>query len=126
MNYSLKIINETYTYNVLGEIASVKNGYRLTVLQHLQNTLLLYSDASANELAIAHSGSVEKFTEEMNKKAKELGMENTVFSSPSGYDPEGVSKTTAGDLFLLARYVYKIPEIIDITSTDIFYLPSVY
>lgn len=117
--------NELQFKNNFGNIAAVKNGYRLTVLQHLQNMLLLYSDASANELAIAHSGSIEKFTENMNKKAKEIGMENTVFASPSGYDPEGVSKTTAKDLFALARYAYKNKELLDITSTDVFYLPSV-
>ena len=117
--------NELQFTNNYGNIASVKNGYRLTVLQHLQNMLLLYSDASANELAIAHSGSIEKFTENMNKKAKELGMNDTVFSSPSGYDPDGLSKTTAGDLFILARYAYKNKELLDITSTDLFYFPSV-
>lgn len=117
--------NELQFTNNYGNIASVKNGYRLTVLQHLQNMLLLYSDASANELAIAHSGDIAKFTEAMNKKAQKLGMKNTIFSSPSGYDPQGISKTTAEDLFLLARHVYKNKDIIDITSTDIFYLPSV-
>jgi len=117
--------NELHFNNNFGNIAAVKNGYRLTVLQHLYNMLLLYSDASANELAIAHSGSIEKFTEQMNKKAQELGMEDTVFSSPSGYDPDGVSKTTAKDLFILAKYVYKNKQLMDITSTDVFYLPSV-
>ena len=117
--------NELQFKNNFGNIAAVKNGYRLTVLQHLQNMLLLYSDASANELAIAHSGSMEKFTENMNKKAKEIGMNDTVFSSPSGYDPTGVSKTTARDLFALARYAYKNQQLLDITSTDVFYFPSV-
>ena len=115
--------NELSFNNNFGNIAYVKNGYRLTVLQHLQNMLLLYSDASANELAIAHSGSIEKFTDEMNKKAKKIGMTDTVFSSPSGYDPDGISKTTAKDLATFARYVCDIKDIIDITSTDVFYLP---
>lgn len=116
--------NELSFNNNFGNIAAVKNGYRLTVLQHLQNMMLLYSDASATELAVAHSGSVEKFTEEMNKKAKEFGMTETVFSSPSGYDPEGISKTTANDLFLLAQKAFKNKTLMDITSTDVFYLPS--
>jgi len=116
--------NELMFKNNFGNIASVKQGYRLTVLQHLQNMLLLYSDASANELAIAHSGSIEKFTEQMNKKAKEIGMNDTVFSSPSGYDPEGVSTTTAKDLFTLAKHAYENEQIMKITSTDVFYLPS--
>ncbi|MBQ2897681.1 MAG: D-alanyl-D-alanine carboxypeptidase [Clostridia bacterium] len=117
--------NELAFNNNFGNIASVKNGYRLTVLQHLQNMLLLYSDASANELAIAHSGSVEKFTEQMNKKAKEFGMTDTVFSSPSGYDPDSLSTTTAKDLVILARKACDNDTIISITSTDVFYLPPV-
>ena len=115
--------NELSFNNNFGNIAYVKNGYRLTVLQHLQNMMLLYSDASATELAIAHSGSVEKFTEQMNKKAEEFGMNETVFSSPSGYDPDGVSKTTAQDLFLLAQSAFKNKALMEITSTDVFYLP---
>ena len=73
--------------NNYGNIAAVKKGYSLTVLQHLQNMLLLYSDASANELAIAHSGSVEKFAEAMNKKAKEIGMKIPSFLHHQGMIP---------------------------------------
>ena len=36
-----------------------------------------------------------------------------------------MSKTTAADLFQLARYVYKNEKLIEITSTDVFYFPSV-
>ena len=121
---SLTFKNDLQFKNNFGNIASVKKGYSLTVLQHLQNMLLLYSDASADELAIAHSGNLEKFTEAMNKKAQEIGMKDTVFASPSGFDPEGISKTTAKDLFLLARYVYKNEKLMEITSTDVFYFPS--
>lgn len=121
---SLPFENELSFKNNFGNIAAVKKGYSLTVLQHLQNMLLLYSDASANELAVAHSGSPDAFVDNMNKKAQEIGMKDTVFSSPSGYDPEGISKTTAKDLFTLAQYAYKNQQLIDITSTEIFYLPA--
>lgn len=110
--------------NNFGNIAAVKKGHTLTVLQHLQNMMLLYSDASATELAAKHSGSVEKFTGEMNKRAKELGMNDTVFSSPSGYDPKGISKTTAKDLFLLAQNAFKNKTVMEVSATDVFYLPS--
>ena len=55
-------------------------------------------------LAIARgvSGSVEKFVEIMNKKAKELNMSNSIFNNPSGLDAnEEGNLSTSYDLALL-------------------------
>lgn len=106
--------------NNFGNIMSVKEGYSLTVYQHLQNMLLLFSDASANQLAISVSGSKENFVKEMNKKALELDMKNTQFTSPSGFDAES-GKTTVYDLVKLAQYAMELPLFAEICATDIFY-----
>jgi D-alanyl-D-alanine carboxypeptidase (penicillin-binding protein 5/6) len=110
-------------YHSYGNIAGAKKGYKMTVLDHLNNMLLLYSDASATELAIAHSGTEADFVDVMNEKAKEIGMTDTVFVSPHGYDAEGKGTTTVDDLFILAKYVYKNELFKSVVSAELFYLP---
>lgn len=107
--------------NNFGNIMSVKEDYEITVYDHLLNTLLLFSDASANQLALKCSGSIDEFVKTMNKKAKDLEMKNTVFSSPSGFGKPG-GKTTVYDLVKLAKYAMEMPTFSKICSTDVFYV----
>ena len=111
-------------YNDYGNIANVKKGTSFTIKEHLHNMLLLYSDASATVLAKNHSGTSQKFVDKMNKKAKELGMNSTLYVSPSGYDPENKSYTTVSDTAILAREIYKNKDLMDIFSTVLFKLPD--
>lgn len=69
---------------------------------------------SANDAAVVIaeglSGSVVKFVQLMNKKAKELGMNSTQFFNPSGV-PDKRQITTAMDMAILARALYQdFPE----------------
>ena len=57
---------------------------------------------AADSLAVSISGSVSAFVDLMNKKAKELGMNKTVFVDTTGYH-EG-SKSSAKDLITLLKY----------------------
>ena len=61
---------------------------------------------AANAAAIAICGSVKRFAERMNMKAREIGMENTRFVTPSGLDNEG-HYSTARDLAVLMAYAMK-------------------
>jgi D-alanyl-D-alanine carboxypeptidase/D-alanyl-D-alanine carboxypeptidase (penicillin-binding protein 5/6) len=110
-------------HNSYGNIANQETGVKMKIRHHLANMLLLYSDASATEMAIAYSGSVKAFTDEMNKKAQELGMKDTVFTSPCGYDVNGSSKTTIQDLYILAKAVYADKDIMEILKKDKFEMP---
>lgn len=58
---------------------------------------------AANAIAWHACGSVEAFVEEMNKKARELGMNNTHFVNPHGYTATG-HYTTARDMAKLTMY----------------------
>ena len=75
---------------------------------------------SGNDCAIALaeeiSGSVENFSNLMNKKAKELHLENTNFVTPHGLDDEN-HFTTAYDLALLTNYALKNDTFKQIVST---------
>ncbi len=67
---------------------------------------------SANDAAVAAaehiSGSVSKFAELMNAKAKEIGCNNTHFVTPNGLPAKG-HYSTAYDLCLMARYAIRYP-----------------
>lgn len=79
---------------------------------------------SANDAAVALAehvgGSVEGFVDLMNRRARELGMNNTVFYSVHGLPP-GVGQlpdeTTARDLAILCRELCKHPDVLRYTST---------
>lgn len=76
--------------------------------------------ASGNDAAIAMSefigGSVEKFVELMNKRAKELGMTNTNYVNPHGLDDEN-HYTSARDMAIVAKELVKYEKILEYTST---------
>ncbi len=66
---------------------------------------------SANDAAMAvgvylGNGDVENFVKKMNQKAKQLGMNNTHFTNPCGFDI-GNHYSTALDLMKLSEYAIK-------------------
>lgn len=75
--------------------------------------------ASANDAAVAlaeHiSGSEDAFIEQMNKRAKELKMNDTVFKNCNGLDEDG-HVTSAYDVAIMSRELMKHEKIFDYTS----------
>jgi len=89
---------------------------------------LLYAVAvgSANDAAVALAehlaGSEAAFVEQMNARARELGMTNTQFANPSGLPPEALGQpgphvASAADLAILARHALTLPHFLELTST---------
>lgn len=68
--------------------------------------LLASGNDAANSVALFLAGSQEEFARQMNERAKEIGMHNTGFVTPSGLDAEG-HYSTAYDMALLAREALK-------------------
>jgi D-alanyl-D-alanine carboxypeptidase (penicillin-binding protein 5/6) len=65
---------------------------------------------------------IEKFVEKMNQKAKEIGMENTIFYNPTGLKDGGLNKSSASDLAKLLKYILKEkPEILRISTQKTIY-----
>jgi D-alanyl-D-alanine carboxypeptidase len=80
---------------------------------------------SSNDAAVAFSETfgMEKFMEQMNGFAKEIGMHNTHFGDSSGLSPQNVS--SASDLFNLSRYLYNSEkDILEISRTKVFELAT--
>ena len=59
-------------------------GDKLTVRQSLYGLLLKSANEVANGLAEHTAGSISKFADMMNARAKELGCTNTNFVNPNG------------------------------------------
>ena len=75
--------------------------------------------ASANDamvlMAERVSGTEEAFVEEMNEKARTLGLKNTNFVNSTGFDEEG-GYSSAYDMALIARELIKHKKILNYTS----------
>lgn len=78
-------------------------GDKVTLHDLLYGLMLASGNDAANTIAIVIAGSIQDFAVLMNKKAKEIGLENTNFVTPSGLDDEK-HYTTAYDLALLTKY----------------------
>ena len=82
-------------------------------LNDLLEGIVIYN---ANDAAIAAanhlSGSQEAFVDEMNARAKELGMNDTVFTSVYGPGKKQVS--TAKDMAILAAHAESLPKYVEL------------
>lgn len=100
----VSISEETYR-NMLDEEASLSGfapGESVT-LQDLLYANFLESGGDASETIALHlAGTVDAFVAEMNARAEELGMADTVFLNPTGLHEEG-HHTTANDLLKLMQ-----------------------
>ena len=82
--------------------AELKLGEVLTVEELLYLVILpSYADA-CNVLAVAVDGTIEDFVDHMNRKASELGCQNTHFTNPVGMHNEN-HYSTAYDLALILK-----------------------
>lgn len=87
---------------VEGSSMYLKPGETLPVRTLVYGLLLHSGNDAAAALALACDGSIERFAQRMNRRAAQLGMQNTHFCNPSGLDEDG-HYSTARDLALLAR-----------------------
>ncbi|MBE6023661.1 MAG: D-alanyl-D-alanine carboxypeptidase [Cellulosilyticum sp.] len=89
--------------------------------QTVRDLVKCISIASANDAAVAMSeyiaGSEEQFVELMNKRAKELGMEHTVFKNACGLHVDG-HVSCAKDIALMSRALLEeYPEMSKVLTT---------
>ena len=103
--------------------ANLQIGEELTVEQLLYVLMVGSSNDAAIVLAEHVSGSVEKFADLMNEKAKELGCTSTNFVNPNGAHDEN-HYSTAYDLALMARYAMQNETFRTLVSTTSYTLPT--
>lgn len=104
---------------VRGSRVRLRVGETVTVRDLLEATAIASANDAATALAIKLAGSTEACVARMNRRARELGMRETVYHNVHGLDrsDEPGNITTAWDLSILARQLISMPEALEISST---------
>ncbi|MGE5173762.1 MAG: D-alanyl-D-alanine carboxypeptidase family protein, partial [Betaproteobacteria bacterium] len=88
----------------------------MTASDLLHLALMKSINSAAVALAEATAGSEQDFVTLMNRKAKEIGANNTLFANASGL-PKGTQYTTVSDLALILKHALSYPLIKEILGT---------
>jgi serine-type D-Ala-D-Ala carboxypeptidase (penicillin-binding protein 5/6) len=102
---------------------AVRAGETLTERQLLEALMLPSANNIAALLAVHNSGSIGAFVKQMNSTAAELGMSETHYTDPSGFEETTVS--TARDQVKLAREAMADPTFAEIVAKPSTVLPVV-
>lgn len=93
----------------------------------LLNAVMIHSACDASQvLAIHVAGSRKAFIDMMNQKARELGMNSTIYHTEHGLPPVDGSQSdisTPYDIALLCMAALRHPETLRYTGTKLTYLP---
>lgn len=117
-------MSEAAAYGIEAGSSSIyaETGEVFTVEQALMALML----ESANEIALAlaekTSGSVKKFVELMNQRARELGCKDTHFNNPNGL-PDETHYTTASDMMKIAKAAWYNPLFRKFVTTQVYEIP---
>lgn len=101
-----------------GSRLKISKGDKISVKDLLYGLMLRSGNDAAVALAEYVGGSIEGFAELMNKKAIDLGLENTHFVTPHGLDSD-THYTTPYELAILTDYALKNEVFEDIVKTKI-------
>jgi D-alanyl-D-alanine carboxypeptidase (penicillin-binding protein 5/6) len=108
-------------YEFAGKVAYLEKGLILSTEELLELILVYSANDAAYVAAMDISDSIEDFVNLMNIKAKEIGMNDTVYLNPDGLDELG-HHTTLNDLLILSVYIIENTKILDITSKEKIYI----
>lgn len=104
----------------------LEQGEQMTVAELMKAISIVSANDATVALAEHLSGSEENFVHLMNKRAKELGMKDTVYVNSTGLSPDDPVRkgnmTSAYDQALLAREMLRHPTVLRWTGTWIDYL----
>lgn len=115
-HYKLDEVLKVSIPDVAGHKMGLRNGERITVRGLLYGLLVFSGNDAAEVLAANYPGGRENFVNAMNSLAKNIGLENTNFKNPVGFD-EYLHFSTAEDLVKAAIYAIKNPVFSEIVST---------
>jgi serine-type D-Ala-D-Ala carboxypeptidase (penicillin-binding protein 5/6) len=118
----------TFSHNAVFSIESGsthiarKEGEQLTMEQCLYAVMLASANEVSNAVAEHVAGSIDKFADMMNAKAKELGCKNTHFVNANGLHNDD-HYTSAYDMALISQEALKNETFRKITNTKSYVLP---
>lgn len=100
---------------VEGSSMGLTKGDKASLRALATGMLLASGNDAANATAVRIAGSIPAFADVMNARAREIGLANTSFETPSGLDGEN-HYSTAYDLAMLSREALKNDEFAAICS----------
>lgn len=115
LDEKIKISREDYVRS--NASSKLKSGMVLTRTAVLQAALMSSDNRAAHALARTFPGGKKAFVREMNVKAAELSMTDSVFADPTGLDNRNHS--TARDLGKLVNAVYAYSEIREASTAPV-------
>lgn len=115
LRYDEKIRTSEYAASMGGSQIFLEPGEEMTVDELLRGIAIASANDASVALAERIAGSEEAFVEKMNKKAKELGLKNTVFTNTTGLPDEG-HYSTAHDMAIIAKELLKYEDITKYTG----------
>jgi D-alanyl-D-alanine carboxypeptidase (penicillin-binding protein 5/6) len=115
-------VEDLHRRMALGQsVVDVEVGESMSERQALEALLLPSANNVAALLAVHEAGSVEAFVAEMNEAAAELGMRDTHYTDPSGFEDTTVS--TAADQLKIGRAAMADPTFAQIVAMPSALLP---
>jgi len=102
-NFEREITVTAEMLRVEGSSMGLLPGDKVTLHDLLYGLMLASGNDAANVIAFVIGGSLDGFVQKMNDKARQLGLKNTHFATPSGLDADD-HYTTAYELGKLALY----------------------
>jgi D-alanyl-D-alanine carboxypeptidase (penicillin-binding protein 5/6) len=106
-----------------GSTLYLKPGEKISLHNVLYGLMLRSGNDAAVAIAEHVGGSVEGFAFLMNKKAEEIGLENSHFMNPHGLDEQG-HYSSANDLAKLTAYAMHNEQFREIVSTRVKSVPN--
>ncbi len=98
-----------------GSRLRLKTGDKLSVEALLNATLISSANDACAALAEFNAGSIEAFVGRMNDRARVLGLANTHFSNPCGFDAPG-HYSSARDLARISRAALTHPKFAELVA----------
>lgn len=100
-----------------GSQVFLEPGEQMSVDELIKCVVVASANDAAVTLAEALCGSVESFVQQMNERAKSLGMNNTYFENVTGLDDNVTNHlTSAYDIALMSRELLKHERILEYTT----------
>lgn len=99
---------------------------KLTLEELLDGIFLVSANDAAEAIAEGTTGSRAEFIDLMNAKAKQIGMNDSLFINPTGLEEDNLKQYSSSfDVALMSRYaINTFPHLIDISSQYHIYLPE--
>ncbi len=112
LNYTDMLTASEHACSMGGSQIFLEVGERMSVEDLLKSVIIASANDAAVVLAEAVAGTEGTFVDMMNARARELGMENTVFENTNGLDDTTENHlASAKDIAIMSRELIKYPKI---------------